>query len=222
MDRVLPVTRPASRWGRWLQLPSAPPVRSPDFRRLLGIDAWQRLPVAVRARFAHEGAASRVIVYRGRMSVRASFFGRCLAHVCRMIGTPVAPHVDEDVPVTVRVFDRPDGSGTVWERRYDFAGRASVTVSSTKQMEDDGTLFEALGAGLRMRLRVFERDGALHFLSTGYFFQIGRLRIALPSWMPPGATHVIHEDLGGGAFRFTMRTTQPPQGVMYWQSGSFT
>ena len=89
-------------------------------------------------------------------------------------------------------------------------------------MEQDGTLVEALGAGLRMRLEVFERDHALHFLSTGYFFQIGRLRIVLPNWLPPGATHVVHEDHGGGRFLFTMHTAQPGDDATYFQSGLFS
>lgn len=208
----------ADGWSHWFE---APPARSPNFRALLGAKAWRRLPAAVRERFAHDHAAARVVVYRGRMIVKASLLGRCVAQVCRLIGTPVAPFVHCDVPVTVRVFDKPDVRGTVWERRYDFPGRAPVTVSSTKQVEGDGTLVEALGAGLRMRLKVFERDGALHFLSTGYFFQIGRLRIELPAWLPPGATHVIHEDRGGGRFLFTMHTAQPGHDAMYWQSGLF-
>ena len=187
-----PQTKPsnaADGWSHWFE---APPARSPNFPALLGAKAWRRLPAAVRERFAHDHAAARVVVYRGRMLIKASLLGRCVAQVCRLIGTPVAPFVHDDVPVTVRVFDKPDAGGTVWERRYDFPGRAPVVVSSTKQVEGDGSLVEALGAGLRMRLKVFERDGALHFLSTGYFFQIGRLRIDLPTWLPPGATHVIH------------------------------
>lgn len=212
----------AQGWSGWL---GVPPARSPDFRALLSAPAWRRLPDAVRKRFAHDRAAARVVIYRGRMMVKASMLGRCFAQVCRLMGTPVAPFVHDDVPVTVRVFDKPDDGGTVWERRYDFPGRAPVIVSSVKQIEYDGTLVEALGAGLRMRLKVFERDGALHFLSTGYFFQIGRLRFELPSWLPPGATHVVHEDRGGGRFLFTLHTAQrgndPGNGAMYWQSGLF-
>ena len=205
--------------SQWL---TEPPARSPDFRLLLGTAAWRRLPAAVRKRFARDHARARVITYRGRMAVRATVFGRCFAWLCRLIGTPVAPFVHEDVPVIVRVFDKPDRGGTVWERRYDFPGRAPVVVSSTKQVEQDGTLVEALGAGLRMRLEVFERDHALHFLSTGYFFQIGRLRIVLPSWLPPGVTHVVHEDRGGGRFLFTMHTAQPGDDATFWQSGLFS
>jgi hypothetical protein len=195
--------------------------RVPDFRAMLGPTAWERLAPAVRQRFAAHAHEPAVVTYRGTMSVRASFAGRCLAHLCRCIGTPVAPFVHERVPVVVRVFDEPDGSGTVWERRYEFPGHAPTVVSSTKQLQRDGTLVEALGCGLRMRLDVFESDGALHFLSTGYFFQLGSLRFELPAWLPPGITHVTHEDQGERGFRFTMRTDHARWGEMYLQSGSF-
>lgn len=197
--------------------------RVPDFIALLGREAWERLPTAVQSRFApHDITSSYEVSYHGRMHVRASLLGRCLAQLCRLIGTPVAPFVHEDVPVSVRVFDNAGRTGTVWERCYRFPGRDPVTVSSTKQVETDGTLVEALGAGLRMRLKVFEHRGELHFLSVGYYFQLGAVRFDLPHWMLPGPTLVTHADLGAGRFLFTMDTAHPRWGGMYAQSGEFT
>lgn len=191
----------------------------PDFQRLLGEAAWRRLPEAVRARFGSH-ADSRAATYRGRMKVKASRWGRYLACLCQLIGTPVAPFEGDDVPVEVRVYDVAEG-GTVWERCYDFDGRATVVVRSTKKLDDDGCLVEQLNAGLHMRLRVLEDEGALHFVSTGYFFEIAGLRVSLPDWFPPGRTHVVHEDCGDGRFRFTMHTEHPALGEMFFQSGIF-
>src|SRR5437868_6755219 len=172
--------------------------RRPDFRQLLGPGAWEKLPAAVQARFALEAHHGQTIVYRGQMQVQASPGGRLFAHLCRLIGTPVAPFVGAAVPESVRVFDTDDG--VVWERRYDFPGRAPVVVRSTKQLDPDGALVEALNFGLHMRLQVYEEQGSLHFLSTGYFFRAGALLFALPDWFLPGATHVIHADRGDGRF----------------------
>src|SRR5215510_3684600 len=90
-----------------------------DFSRLLGPAQWSRLPAAVRERFAARAHTSAT-TYRGRMQVRASALGRCFAWACCLIGTPVALHEGADVPVSVHVFDRADGGGTVWERHYGF------------------------------------------------------------------------------------------------------
>lgn len=193
--------------------------RHPDFRGLLGEAAWGRLPAAVRARFSDETQAPVATIYRGVAKVDASPGGRALAHLCRLIGTPVAPFVGKEVPMTVRVFAAHDG--VVWERHYEFPGGRPVVVRSTKQLGADGLLVESLNAGLHMRLRVFEQQGQLHFKSTGYFFRAGALRFDLPQWFLPGVTHVVHEDLGGGSFRFSMTTDHRWFGRMFHQDGVF-
>jgi len=193
--------------------------RHPDFHLLLGDAAWQRLPAAVRARFGCPALTGAVTIYRGRAQVAASLAGRVLAQLCRLIGTPVAPFVGDEVPVIVRVIDTPEG--VIWERRYEFVGHAPVIVRSTKQLDEEGMLVEVLNAGLHMRLRVFEERGELHFLSTGYVFRIGPLRFRLPGWFLPGATHVVHQDLGEGRFRFRMTTTHHWFGRMFSQDGVF-
>lgn len=191
-----------------------------DFRSLLGEPAWQRLPEAVRERFAF-GAHATTTIYVGRMRVEASRFARLLAHLWRLIGTPVTPFIGGDVPVSVQVRDLQDRSGTVWERRYRFPGRALSVVRSVKQIEADGSLVERLGAGLHMRLKVREIDGAIHFISDGYFFRLGSLRLNIPGWVPPGMTCVVHEDKGNGRFRFVMRTSHAWFGEMFVQDGEF-
>lgn len=192
--------------------------KHPDFHALLGDAAWNRLPAAVRARFDAHAHAAGATVYRGEACVRASCCGRWLAQLCRLIGTPVAPFVGERVPMEVRVFDGPDG--VVWERRYEFADRPAVVVRSTKQL-DGGGLVESLNAGLHMRLHVYEHEGCLHFVSTGYFFRAGGLRCELPRWFLPGVTHVVHRDLGHGEFRFSMSTAHRWFGEMFFQDGVF-
>lgn len=196
------------------------PRRIADFRALLGEAAWQRLPTAVCDRFALRSHATPT-VYRGAMRVEASRIARVLSQLWRLIGTPVAPYVGDAVRVVVRVHDLPDGSGTVWERTYHFSGRAPSVVRSIKQLDNDGTLIETLGAGLHMRLTIHEIDGAVHFISNGYFFRIGSLRFNIPAWFPPGMTCVVHEDQGSGRFRFAMHTSHPWFGSMFVQDGEF-
>jgi hypothetical protein len=190
----------------------------PDFERLLGSEAWARLPAAVRARFDAAAHAAAPTVYRGTACVQASLLGQAFAHLCRCIGTPVTPYVGDAVPMTVRVYRARDG--IVWERAYEFARGTSI-VKSTKQVVD-GVLVEKLGAGLHMQLRVYESAGALYFASAGYFFRVGAWRVNLPDWFLPGATHVAHIDLGVGQFRFTLRTQHRWLGKLYDQDGVFS
>lgn len=192
--------------------------RHPSIRKVLGETAWLRLPQAVQARFADDLMHSE---YAGSFDVvRASWPGKFLALVCRLIGTPIAPHTGEYVPAKVRVFAN-DSGGMVWERHYQFSGGRHCVVSSTKRLDDQGGFVEALPVGLRMPLNVFERDGVLHFVSRGYFFDWLGVRIPIADWLPPGETHVEHIDEGDGWFRFTMTVTHQWFGEVYFQTGRF-
>jgi hypothetical protein len=197
--------------------------RPVDFRSLLGRVAWYRLPEAVRRRF-DETTHHTARAYPGRMVVRANPAGRLLAHVLRLVGTPLAPFTGEDVPCTVEV--RGDGQGgIVWEREYRFPGHAALQVASTKRSDLDGRLVEVVRGGLGMTLTVSVEDGALHFRSDRYFAEILGLRIWFHPLLTPGAAHVVHEDRahveGPGWFRFALRFRHPWLGETFFQEGLF-
>jgi hypothetical protein len=197
---------------------AAPRCQRSGVRGALGEEGWARLPRAVQARFADGAAAAE---YVGRFElVRASFTGRLLALLCRLIGTPVAPYTGVDVPATVRVFADGRG-GVVWERCYRFSAGRHCIVRSTKRCDARGALIEELPCGLSMPLAVFERGGVLHFLSSSYYFRCLGLKLTVPAALPPGRTHVEHIDEGGGWFRFTMSVSHPWLGEVYFQTGRF-
>lgn len=198
----------------------APERPALDFRRLLGREAWSRLPLAVQHRFGPhvEGAHT---LYAGRMVVEASLVGRLIAQACRLIGTPLAPWTGPDVPTAVDVHLDHRG-GLVWARTYSFAGRAPILVSSTKLMDADGALLEVVRGGLGMALTVSVEDGALHFRSRYYFAGIGPLRLRIPDLLTPGRAHVVHRDRGGGTFVFSMDFHHPWLGRTLFQEGLFS
>lgn len=217
------LTLPLKGGGNYGETPIQRPHPAPpaDFAALVGAAGWARLSPAIRARFSAKGAAASV-TYDGIMeAVRSSLAGLLLAQFCRMVGTPLAPWRGTDVPVSVRVYEAADAGGIVWERVYRFPEKAPVTVRSTKVLTPDGALLECVGGGFGMRLKVFERDGRLHFVSIRYFWQCGPWRIPLPRLLTPGAAHVIHTDEGGGLFRFTMTFQHPILGETYFQDGVF-
>jgi Domain of unknown function (DUF4166) len=186
-------------------------------REVLGTEAWNRLPAAVRERFADTAAA---IDYAGAFEiVRASLLGRVFAWLGTLVGTPVAPRAENHVEARVRV--RPNGNGVAWDREYLWADGARHLVRSTKVI-DHGKLIEKLPARLCMPLDTFEEGGVLHFVSRGYYFDIAPgFKLWLPSLLSPGVTHVEHIDLGHGWFRFTMTVMHPLFGEVFFQTGRF-
>lgn len=191
--------------------------------RVLGEDAWRRLPTAVRARFGEPVIATD---YVGTFEiVRASLLGRFIALICRLIGTPVVPRVGVNVRSVVHVG--PVGEGVAWDREYRWPDGKTNLVRSTKTIGPDGQLVERLPARLCMPLNVYERARVLHFVSRGYYFDLGewrkgvRVALPLPAWLSPGTTHVEHHDEPGGWFRFTMTCTHALFGEMFYQTGRF-
>lgn len=205
-----------------------PPCHRPrhGLEGILGAAAWERLPRAVRARF---GAPVLAVDYVGEFEiVRASLLGRLLAWLCQLIGTPVVPCTGRHVPAIVRVG--PTEEGVAWNREYRWPDSTRCLVRSTKVIGPDGTLVEKLPAQLCMPLDVFERGGALHFVSRGYYFELGAprfpgralpIRIPLPAWLSPGTTHVEHRDESHGWFRFTLTVRHRFFGELFYQTGRF-
>lgn len=194
---------------------AAPPDHTPDFQALVGDAAWFDLPAAVRARFTDH----RPRIYPGVMDCRSSALGWLIAQACRLIGMPLAPWRGSAVPVDVRVWQAPDRA-LVWDRAYRFAGRAPILVTSRKLMER-GALLEIARGGLGMRLTARVEGHALVFITDRYILRLGALLIPIPLWLTPGKAEVIHRDLGGGAFRFSMRFVHPLAGETIFQSGDF-
>jgi hypothetical protein len=185
-------------------------------RAVLGAAAWQRLPEAVRERFADRAAD---VTYAGGFEiVRASLLGRLFAWLGCLFGTPVAPRVGSDVEARVHV--RHHARGVDWIREYRWQDGSRSVVRSTKTVDAEGRLIERLPARLCMPLDTREDAGGLHFVSRGYYFDLG-VRLPLPDFFTPGVTHVEHVDLGHGWFRFTMAVTHPLFGEVYFQTGRF-
>ena len=200
------------------------PPRCLDYRALLR-GAWADLPAATRARFERHDAT-----YAGTMELHATTAGRWVARLCALVGSPLPPPHDRPLATTVCVA--PDGAtgGSRWTRCYAFPTKL-VCVTSVKALDADGALVERLALGLRMRLTLSVRDGALCFDSNGYYIECcgfawrGRRRCAwrlpLPAWFLPGRTCVAHHDLGGGRFRFTMTIRHALLGDLFHHDGVF-
>jgi hypothetical protein len=194
------------------------------YRDLLG-DGWSRLPAATRDRFERHEA-----LYSGTMTLHATPAGRWIARLCKLVGSPLPPPWRGPLAATVRVEPDHVTGGSRWTRRYDFPSKR-VSVASVKALDSDGALVERLGCGLRMRLKLAVREGALCFDSAGYYVEYegvawgGRRyaawRFALPSWFLPGRTCVAHHDLGGGRFRFTMTIRHELLGELFHHDGVF-
>jgi len=188
-----------------------------DIAAIVGPAAWQRLPSAVRRRFA---AAHADTVYDGALDLECSALGRCFALLAGLFGGPLTSVRRRAVPARVRVHGDGRG-GVVWERRLGVAERGKPRIVRSTKLEVRGTLVERTDGGLAMELDVFEHDGALVFRSRRYFLSLGDWRIPVPALLTPGVCRVEHRDEGPGCFRFTLEMVHPWWGRTFHQTGLF-
>lgn len=193
-----------------------------EIRALVGEDGWHRLAPAIRARFGHAPRAGDIWLLRGVMSeVSATFMGRVMAWISRLVGAPVTHLTGRDVPVDVHVYEDLEQGGTVWERRYDFGRPKRAVARTTKRMDTTGRLLECFGRGFGMELEVYEEAGALNFRSRRFYAELFGRRIRFPYLLSPGTLLVEHIDEGDGLFRFRMTVNHPVLGRVFFQDGIF-
>lgn len=187
----------------------------------LGAD-WARLDPAVQARFDREPALGETIVYDGTMeTIRRSGAGWLFATFTRIIGNPLTPFAGANVPMEVALYKKPGCRGVFWRRTYFYPQRAPYVVVSTKEESRDGKMLECVGGGFGMQLKVTAENGEMHFRSQRYFWRGLGFRLPLPHWVSPGAAHVIHRDIGGGQFIFSISMRHPQLGETFFQQGVF-
>ena len=184
-----------------------------DLSVLLGTSAWQRLPPAVRSRFAVGHPDSR---YQGRMDLDRSRLGALLAWLAWPLRGPLVPYRATGVATSVSVREDAVGGGVTWTRTM-----GNRVVRSTKSAHPEGGVLERTVGGLAMALDVFEEAGVLVFQSRHYAWCWGPIYLRVPDVLSPGTCRVEHADLGDGRFRFTLTMAHPRWGITFQQTGVF-
>lgn len=198
------------------------PVLDLRFRTLVGEEAWSRLPPAVQRRFSKRLAPGAAVLYAGEMvETRLSRMGKVLSFLARAIGAPLPLDDGMTGAAVVAVTEDAALGGQCWTRTYARKGRFPQVIHSAKCFAGPTGLEEHVGCGVGMALAVSERDGALVFRSTGYFCALGRVRIAIPRLLEPGAMEVVHRDEGDGAFMFLLSLRHPWWGELVSQTVRF-
>jgi hypothetical protein len=198
------------------------PLGDLRFRALMADADWGKLPLPIRRRFSKRLADGETAVYVGEvLETRMSRAGWLLAQMLRLIGAPLPTASDSRVPSVVTVTEETATGGQIWTRLYARHRSFPQVIHSSKRFAGPTGLEEYVGYGVGMALAVEVRDGALVFLSVGYFLEILGHRFFLPAWVSPGALSVTHAEIGDGRFLFTLEIIHPRFGLLIRQSAAF-
>lgn len=193
------------------------------FKNLLGDDAWNLLPGAIRRRFGRHMEDGKSIVYKGVITrMEMSKAGWFLAQACRLIGAPLPFEGQANgTPAIVTVTEDKQANGQFWTRTYGRKTGFPHVIHSSKRFEGKTGLEEYIGCGIRMDLKASASKKALVFSSAGYSIDCFGLRVRLPNALEPGQVTVTHEDQGNGYFAFILEVDHPIFGKLIHQRGIF-
>lgn len=192
------------------------------FRTLLGKDAWDSLPAAIRRRFSKRVSQGMSILYRGRVTgVRFSLLGRLLAELLRPLGAPLPLSNAVGLATAVTVTEDLASGGQVWSRLFVRPSGFPQVIQSVKRFAGPTGLEEAIGFGIVMSLALSAEPGRLVFRSAGYGLTWGRHRLSIPAYLTPGALTVTHEEITDREFRFTLTLAHPLFGELIFQDAAY-
>ena len=183
----------------------------------------QKLPETVKRRFSKKLGTGYSVIYKGYIQyTHLNRMGRLLAQILRPLGAPLPLDTDNDnQAAVVTVTEDLKGGGQFWTRQYGRRDGFPQVIHSTKQFAGPTGLFEYIGYGIGMSLKLNVENEALNFLSDQYFLGFGKWRLPLPKWMTPGQLNVGHADHGEGWFEFTLKLVHPVFGKLVDQSAMF-
>lgn len=193
------------------------------FRKLLGKEAWLRLPSAIRRRFGKRLRFGTSVTYQGQVvAMKMNIAGRLVAQLARCAGGPL-PYDRENAgqSAVVVVTEDPQTGGQFWVRQYGRAKGFPQVVHSSKRFSGPTGLEEYVGYGIGMALCVEATDDTLYSKSARYFLQLNGWKVHLAKWMSPGDLVIGHHDLGDGKFLFSLRLSHALFGAMISQDCIF-
>lgn len=193
------------------------------FRALVGAQEWHALSPAIRKRFGKRVKGGDSVAYQGVVTeMKMNWAGWCLAHAMRLLGAPLPYDLScVGQPAVVVVTEDLNGDGQFWVRQYGRQSGFPQVVHSSKRFAGPTGLEEYIGFGIGMALKVAARADTLNFKSDHYFLSVFGRRLRLPEILSPGILEVGHQDLGNGAFRFTMSLKSNIFGELLSQTAQF-
>jgi len=192
------------------------------FRGLVGADAWNSLPQAVKLRFAKRLGPGQSVNYAGQvLHCRMGTLGWLIAQGCRLIGAPLPLERDGGVAAVVSVTEDGASGGQVWTRVYTRKRGFPQVIHSAKRFAGPTGLEEYLGGGFGIALTTTADADGIHFTSDHYFLMLAGRRLRLPAWLGPGHLRIDHADLGEGAFTFTLTLRHALFGEIMSQNSRF-
>ncbi len=186
-------------------------------------EQWHQLDAIVQRHYVMApGAAANMTIHGTMDRVFHSNMAKPFLLPGRIFGALV-PYQGTDIPTTVRNWTTSDNTEAMfWHRTLQFPNRPLTEFKSRMEYAGDDEIIEYVRFGLGIRMRMSVEDGALVFTSAGYVWDMGAVRIPIPTWAILGDARIIEKAVSEEAFYMDFTMVHPLLGETFGYSGTFS
>ena len=195
--------------------------QEPVIKKALG-QQWDTLSALVKRHYDITAGKPSHMVIKGVMTeVYHSPIAKLFLLPGRLFGALV-PYKGKDVPTKVQNWTTADNHKAMfWHRTLDFQNKPTVIFKSRMEHIKDDEIIEYVRFGMGIRMKMSVENEALIFTSLGYVWQVGPIKLPIPTWAILGDANIIEKAISDDEFFIDFNMVHPLFGKTFSYSGVF-
>ena len=195
--------------------------QKPVIKKALG-QQWHKLSTLVQRHYdITPGKPSHMVIKGVMKEVYHSPIAKLFLLPGRLFGALV-PYKGKDVPTKVQNWTTSDNHKAMfWHRTLDFKNKPTVIFKSRMEHIRDNEIIEYVRFGMGIRMKMSVENEALIFTSLGYIWQIGPIKLPIPTWAILGDANIIEKAISDDEFFIDFNMIHPIFGKTFSYSGVF-
>lgn len=186
-------------------------------------DQWELLDNIVKHHYEMApGIASDMTIHGSMDQVFHSNIAKLFLLPGRVFGALI-PYRGNNIPTVVKNWTTSDNlKAMFWHRTMQFPGKPLTEFKSRMEYAGGDEIIEYVKFGLGIRMRMSIDDGALVFTSSGYVWDLGLIRIPIPTWAILGDAQISERAVSEKEFHMDFKMVHPLFGETFGYSGTFS
>lgn len=183
---------------------------------------WEKLADIIKQHYdITPGKPSNMLIKGVMDEVYHSAIAKLFILPGRIFGALV-PYKGKNIPTEVRNWTTSDNRKAMfWHRTLAFPGKPPVIFESRMEHIKDDEIIEYVRYGMGIRMRISVKDSALIFNSIGYVWQLGKIKIPIPTWAILGNAEIIEKAISDDQFFIDFQIIHPLFGRTFAYSGVY-
>ena len=196
--------------------------RLPVIKAALGVQ-WEQLGDVVKRHYDMTPGETTEMQIEGVMDeVYHSLFAKLFLLPGRIFGALV-PYRGKLIATEVRNWTTAENDQAMfWHRTLHFPKKGDVIFRSRMEHVGNDEIIEFVKFGMGIRMQMSVEDSALVFNSLGYLWQLGSLKLPIPSWLILGDARIVERPVSNQDFYIEFTMDHPILGRTFSYSGKFS